>query len=151
MTLDEKIAQTLHPWETATPAKVYEQFNATGLGAWYLTMTTLPPHARGDLSATPVEALEANDGTDGVPSVDQTFGSNAPEPESPQSGTSSPPPPPPPPPSADTLALVRARNTIQKDFVTKTRLGIPVSFIMETLHSGTCDGTIFPMPINYGR
>mmetsp|Transcript_11812 Transcript_11812/g.35563 ORF Transcript_11812/g.35563 Transcript_11812/m.35563 type:complete len:714 (-) Transcript_11812:281-2422(-) len=47
-------------------------------------------------------------------------------------------------------AVVAARNKIQHEMVESTRLGIPVSFIMETLHSGANDGTIFPMPINFG-
>ena len=108
MTLDEKIAQTLHPWETAAPAELFSQFNSTGLGAWYLSMTTLPPH----------------------------------EPEGP-AGIADPAP------VSAAVATVKARNAIQRDFMTKTRLGIPVSFIMETLHSGGPDATIFPMPINF--
>eukprot|EP00040_Diaphanoeca_grandis_P038707 m.257128 g.257128 ORF g.257128 m.257128 type:complete len:798 (-) comp35003_c0_seq1:1727-4120(-) len=105
MTVPEKVAQLLQPWETASPEKVFSQYNATGLGAWYLSMTTLPPHAIAlNQSASPV---------------------------------------------VDAAATVKARNQMQRDFVEKTRLGIPVTFIMETLHSGGPDATIFPMPINY--
>ena len=45
MTLKEKTAQLLQPWERKGPEEVFAQFNETGLGAWYLTMTTLPPHS----------------------------------------------------------------------------------------------------------
>ena len=45
--------------------------------------------------------------------------------------------------------MVKARNEMQRSFVEKTRLGIPVTFIMETLHSGGPDATIFPMPVNF--
>ena len=38
---------------------------------------------------------------------------------------------------------------MQRRFVEKTRLGIPVTFVMETLHSGGPDATIFPMPVNF--
>jgi len=46
--------------------------------------------------------------------------------------------------------MVAARNAMQKSFVENTRLGIPVTFVSETLHSGCPGGTIFPMPANYG-
>jgi beta-glucosidase len=45
---------------------------------------------------------------------------------------------------------VRARNELQRSFVDRSRLGIPVSFVMETLHSGAPGGTIFPSPSNFG-
>ena len=32
------------PWPVQ---QVYDQYKATGLGAWYLSMTTLPPHNAG--------------------------------------------------------------------------------------------------------
>ena len=112
MTLKEKTAQLLRPWETKAPDEVFAQFNETGLGAWYLTMTTLPPHS-----------LEAQ----------QTAVAAA----------------PPTPPTSAGAATVRARNQMQRLFVEKTRLGIPVTFIMETLHSGGPDATIFPMPVNF--
>ena len=54
------------------------------------------------------------------------------------------------PPGDIATKTVAARNQVQKYMVEGTRLGIPVSFIMETLHSGANDGTIFPMPINFG-
>ena len=102
MTLKEKVAQLLQPWETASPAQVFSQFNESGLGAWYLTMTTLPPHGDAAAAASP------------------------------------------PPPTDGGAATVKARNEMQHLFVEKTRLGIPVTFIMETLHSGGPDATIFP-------
>ena len=110
MTLKEKTAQLLQPWETKAPAEVFAQFNESGLGAWYLTMTTLPPHGGEQAAAAP----------------------------------------PPTPPTNGGAATVKARNEMQRLFVEKTRLGIPVTFIMETLHSGGPDATIFPMPINFG-
>lgn len=33
MTVAEKVAQTLHPWEELDPAGVLKQFNQTGLGS----------------------------------------------------------------------------------------------------------------------
>lgn len=54
------------------------------------------------------------------------------------------------PPGDIATKTVAARNQVQRYMVEGTRLGIPVSFIMETLHSGANDGTIFPMPINFG-
>lgn len=39
-----------------------------------------------------------------------------------------------------------ARNDWQRWQVNNTRLGIPTSFVSETLHSGFGGGTIFPMP-----
>jgi beta-glucosidase len=98
MTLAEKVAQLVQPLqfkELLSPADVIAQFNATGLGAWYLTRTKLTP------------------------------------------------------PTGGAAAMVQARNEIQRGFVEGTRLGIPVSMITETLHSGGPDCTIFPMPINY--
>ena len=106
MTLEEKTAQLLQPWETKAPDEVFAQFNETGLGAWYLTMTTLPPHTAQQTAA-------------------------------------------PTPPTSAGAATVKARNQMQHLFVEKTRLGIPVTFIMETLHSGGPDATIFPMPVNF--
>lgn len=103
-----RCSSLLQPWETANASTVIKQYNATGLGAWYLTMTTLPPHA--------------------------ATGSGAAGPA---------------PPVSAGRATVQARNEIQRGFVEGTRLGIPVTFIMETLHSGGPDCTIFPMPINY--
>ena len=119
MTVPEKVAQLLQPWETAGPVTIFEQYNTTGLGAWYLSMTTLPPHVGG---APPPSKL-----------------CGAPQPQSPS----------PSPPTDIALALVKTRNAIQRLFVEKTRLGIPVTFIMETLHSGGPQCTIFPMPVNY--
>ena len=125
--------------ETASPAQVYEQYNATGLGAWYLSMTTLPPHLRDDEAAFDAETfVDASFNAAETPT--RTFVAGPADLPAPRSG---------PPSQAAALATVRARNTIQRDFVGKTRLGIPVTFIMETLHSGGPDGTIFPMPINY--
>ena len=49
-------------------------------------------------------------------------------------------------PSNDAAALVKARNEIQRGFVEGTRLGIPVSFIIETLHSGGLDARPAPQP-----
>ena len=128
------------PRETASPAQVYEQYNATGLGAWYLSMTTLPPHLRDDEAAFDAETfVDASFNAAETPTRTFVAGPAADLP-APRSG---------PPSQAAALATVRARNTIQRDFVGKTRLGIPVTFIMETLHSGGPDATIFPMPINY--
>jgi len=98
MTVAEKVAQLLQPWETKSAAQVFAQFNTTGLGAWYLQMTdTRAPGGAGNCSG-----------------------------------------------------LVAARNAMQRLFVERTRLGIPVSFIVETLHSGGPGSTIFPMPANFG-
>jgi beta-glucosidase len=44
------------------------------------------------------------------------------------------------------LGTVRARNTLQAELMASSRLGIPVSFAHEGLHSGSFFGTIFPMP-----
>ena len=41
-----------------------------------------------------------------------------------------------PPKMTSPTQLVHARNVLQKQFVEHTRLGIPTSFVMETLHSG---------------
>ena len=49
-------------------------------------------------------------------------------------------------PSNDAAALVKARNEIQRGFVEGTRLGIPVSFVIETLHSGGLDARPAPQP-----
>ena len=51
----------------------------------------------------------------------------------------------------DMYSLPEAQNRIQKYFVEKTRLGIPVAFTGEALHgiSGV-RGTIFPVPLNLG-
>jgi beta-glucosidase-like glycosyl hydrolase len=121
MTLKEKTAQLLQPWETKSPAEVFAQFNDSGLGAWYLTMTTLPPNRQQHWK----------------------------KPTTPEERPVMPAPPPPPPPTSSGAATVKARNEMQRLFVEKTRLGIPVTFIMETLHSGGPDATIFPMPVNF--
>jgi len=44
------------------------------------------------------------------------------------------------------LAALRARNALQAAFLASTRLGIPISFCMEGLHSGGWGGTAFPGP-----
>ena len=41
---------------------------------------------------------------------------------------------------------IETRNAWQRNAVENTRLGIPTSFIAETLHSGYAGGTNFPMP-----
>ena len=94
MKLNEKVAQLLQPWETKAPTEVFAQFNASGLGAWYLTMTTLPPH----VDAGHARAADA-----------------------------------PTPPIAAGAAVVKARNQMQRLFVEKTRLGIPVSCVRALL------------------
>jgi beta-glucosidase len=43
-------------------------------------------------------------------------------------------------------ATVAARNALQSAML-KSRLGIPVSFYQEGLHSGNSFGTVFPMPL----
>eukprot|EP00756_Hemistasia_phaeocysticola_P049593 Hpha_TRINITY_DN24108_c0_g1::TRINITY_DN24108_c0_g1_i1::g.9838::m.9838/K05349/bglX; beta-glucosidase len=48
------------------------------------------------------------------------------------------------------LPSVEARNEWQRWQVEGTRLGIPTSFISETLHSGAAHGTIYPMPALQG-
>eukprot|EP01048_Picozoa_sp_COSAG05_P019913 COSAG05_NODE_3248_length_2209_cov_1.420853_1_plen_352_part_10 len=116
MTLKEKTAQLLQPWETKRPEEVFAQFNETGLGAWYLTMTTLPPHSSAQQQQQQQQQQQAAAPT---------------------------------PPTSAGAATVKARNQMQHLFVEKTRLGIPVTFIMETLHSGGPDATIFPMPVNF--
>ena len=45
---------------------------------------------------------------------------------------------------------IETRNAWQKNAVENTRLGIPTSFIAETLHSGYTGGTNFPMPCLQG-
>ena len=45
---------------------------------------------------------------------------------------------------------VDARNQWQRWQVENSRLGIPTSFIAETLHSGASHGTIYPMPALQG-
>ena len=46
MTLEEKVAQLLHPWESLDPAGVYKQFNKTGLGSCaYDTLHVFVPEA----------------------------------------------------------------------------------------------------------
>ena len=45
---------------------------------------------------------------------------------------------------------VTIRNQWQRWQVENTRLGIPTSFIGETLHSGTNGGTVYPMPCLQG-
>jgi hypothetical protein len=45
---------------------------------------------------------------------------------------------------------IETRNAWQKNAVENTRLGIPTSFIAETLHSGYAGGTNFPMPCLQG-
>ena len=52
--------------------------------------------------------------------------------------------------NASPANVIAQRNAFQKLFVEQTRLGIPVTFVMETLHSGAWGGTVFPMPVNYG-
>ena len=44
------------------------------------------------------------------------------------------------------LQALRARNALQASFLSSTRLGIPLSFCMEGLHSGGWGGTSFPGP-----
>jgi hypothetical protein len=39
---------------------------------------------------------------------------------------------------------------VQAAFLNQSRLGIPVTFVEETLHGGMDDGTIFPMPCGMG-
>jgi len=43
MTVEEKVAQLLHPWESLDPAGVYRQFNKTGLGS--CTFSTRTNHS----------------------------------------------------------------------------------------------------------
>ena len=49
-------------------------------------------------------------------------------------------------PSLPGMSHVATRNLWQRWQVEGTRLGIPTSFIAETLHSGYSGGTVFPMP-----
>lgn len=98
MTLEEKVAQLLHPWLVDTPDGFFKRFNKTGLGATYMEFCCGP-------------AGEHN---------------------------------------SSALHVLKRRNEMQTLFVNSTRLGIPVTFVMETLHSGAWGGTAFPMPINYG-
>ena len=53
MTLAEKVGQLLQPLGfdangalLSTPQQIIEQYNSTGLGAWYMTSTALPPPTR---------------------------------------------------------------------------------------------------------
>ena len=51
----------------------------------------------------------------------------------------------------DMYSLPSAQNRIQKYFVEKTRLGIPVIFTGEALHGiSGIRGSIFPVPLNFG-
>eukprot|EP00041_Stephanoeca_diplocostata_P013637 m.240352 g.240352 ORF g.240352 m.240352 type:complete len:814 (+) comp19412_c0_seq2:86-2527(+) len=52
--------------------------------------------------------------------------------------------------SVDGQEWWQTRNDWQRWAVNSTRLGIPTSFISETLHSGYSKGTIFPMPCLQG-
>ena len=79
MTLEEKVAQILHPW-TKPDSKIIEEHGAHGIGFLY------------------------------------TF-------------------------------WVKDREAIQRHMVEKTRLGIPVAFVQEGLHSGAKGGTVFPVPL----
>lgn len=45
------MAQLIQPWETASAQGVINQYGSTGLGAWYLCMTMLPPHDGADAAA----------------------------------------------------------------------------------------------------
>eukprot|EP00051_Salpingoeca_urceolata_P004956 m.69158 g.69158 ORF g.69158 m.69158 type:complete len:805 (+) comp13959_c0_seq1:103-2517(+) len=53
-------------------------------------------------------------------------------------------------PSAPGQQWWQTRNDWQRWQVNNTRLGIPTSFIAETLHSGYSHGTMFPMPCLQG-
>ena len=53
-----------------------------------------------------------------------------------------------PRPPAEVLSM---RNNIQSQFVSKSRLHIPVSFNGECLHSGTSGGTVFPELVTQGQ
>lgn len=44
------------------------------------------------------------------------------------------------------LQTLRARNALQAYFLNNSRLGIPISFCEEGLHSGAWGGTVFPGP-----
>jgi beta-glucosidase len=78
MTVEEKVAQLLHPW-SKSDAEVLDKYGQTGLGALY-------------------------------------------------------------------VFWVQDRNALQKAMIERSRLGIPVLFVQEALHSGFVNGTIFPMP-----
>ena len=43
-----------------------------------------------------------------------------------------------------------AQNAFQRDMLNASRLGIPVTFHVESLHSGVSGGTVFPMPCAQG-
>jgi hypothetical protein len=46
-----------------------------------------------------------------------------------------------------TVANLKAQNAMQTYFLNNSRLGIPVTFHAETLHSAGAQSTIFPMPV----
>jgi beta-glucosidase len=50
----------------------------------------------------------------------------------------------------DNRTRYQAQNDLQRYLTTKSRLGIPVSVVEETLHSGMDKGTVFPMPALLG-
>ena len=52
--------------------------------------------------------------------------------------------------TAAPLATVQARNQLQAEFLNGSRLGIPLSFTQEALHSGAMGGTVFPQSVALG-
>ena len=52
--------------------------------------------------------------------------------------------------SCDAQCRITRLRQLQLAFLNGTRLGIPVSFVIETSHCGAAGGTIFPMGITQG-
>jgi hypothetical protein len=50
----------------------------------------------------------------------------------------------------DPACVATEIGALQQYFLDNTRLGIPISMVMETLHGGATQGTIFPMPCALG-
>eukprot|EP00756_Hemistasia_phaeocysticola_P046177 Hpha_TRINITY_DN19947_c0_g1::TRINITY_DN19947_c0_g1_i1::g.93559::m.93559/K05349/bglX; beta-glucosidase len=50
MTLEEKVAQTLHPWGSSTPDKLFAKYGSTGLGATYIFWATNATTPQGQLA-----------------------------------------------------------------------------------------------------
>ena len=56
----------------------------------------------------------------------------------------------PPPPNCNMSCRIAAIRAYQQEALSTSRLGIPVSFVIETSHCGAAGGTIFPMGVTQG-
>lgn len=50
----------------------------------------------------------------------------------------------------DPACVAKQIGQLQQYFLENTRLGIPISIVVETLHGGAATGTVFPMPCGLG-